>query len=145
MNPKKTPLKNSFLQSGRRIGAATAALALVMIAEVCFAAAGAGQQPSVILSSQQTANPAIPQATPESTPSTGAQQPAQPANGTPTVSTPPTPPLPAPTSTGPGFVFPQLNDREIVVTAVGDVMLGTTFPDETGGLLPPNDGADLLQ
>ena len=24
-------------------------------------------------------------------------------------------------------------------------MLGTTFPDETGGLLPPNDGADLLQ
>ena len=145
MNPKKTPLKNSFLQSGRRIGAATAALALVMIAEVCFAAAGAGQQPSVILSSQQTANPAIPQATPESTPSTGAQQPAQPANGTPTVSTPPTPPLPAPTSTGPGFVFPQLNDREIVVTAVGDVMLGTTFPDETGGLLPPNGGADLLQ
>lgn len=29
--------------------------------------------------------------------------------------------------------------------AVGDVMLGTTFPDETGGDLPPNDGADLLQ
>jgi hypothetical protein len=39
-------------------------------------------------------------------------------------------------------VFPPLNDREIVVTAVGDVMLGTTFPD--AGLLPPNDGADLL-
>ncbi|HWG88286.1 MAG TPA: CapA family protein, partial [Candidatus Acidoferrales bacterium] len=50
-----------------------------------------------------------------------------------------------PASTGPGFVLPQLNDREIVVTAVGDVMLGTTFPDETGGLLPPNDGLDLLQ
>lgn len=31
---------------------------------------------------------------------------------------------------------------EIVVTAVGDVMLGTTFPDESA--LPPNDGADLL-
>ena len=31
---------------------------------------------------------------------------------------------------------------EIVVTAVGDVMLGTTFPDES--TLPPNDGADLL-
>ncbi len=29
--------------------------------------------------------------------------------------------------------------------AVGDVMLGTTFPDETGGDLPPKDGADLLQ
>lgn len=33
---------------------------------------------------------------------------------------------------------------EIVVTAVGDVMLGTTFPDDTGGDLPPNDGAALL-
>jgi hypothetical protein len=36
---------------------------------------------------------------------------------------------------------PSLYD-EIVVTAVGDVMLGTTFPDESA--LPPNDGADLL-
>ena len=34
---------------------------------------------------------------------------------------------------------------EIVFTAVGDVMLGTTFPDDTGGDLPPNDGADLLK
>jgi Bacterial capsule synthesis protein PGA_cap len=33
-------------------------------------------------------------------------------------------------------------DDEIVVTAVGDVMLGTTFPDES--TLPSNDGADLL-
>src|SRR5258708_33650072 len=33
----------------------------------------------------------------------------------------------------------------IVVSAVGDVMLGTTFPDSSGGDLPPNDGADLLQ
>jgi len=31
---------------------------------------------------------------------------------------------------------------EIVVSAVGDVMLGTTFPDDS--TLPPNDGADLL-
>ena len=36
---------------------------------------------------------------------------------------------------------PSPND-EIVVTAVGDVMLGTTFPDDS--TLPPNDGADLL-
>jgi poly-gamma-glutamate capsule biosynthesis protein CapA/YwtB (metallophosphatase superfamily) len=36
---------------------------------------------------------------------------------------------------------PSLYD-EIVITAVGDVMLGTTFPDES--TLPPNDGADLL-
>jgi hypothetical protein len=31
-----------------------------------------------------------------------------------------------------------------VITAVGDVMLGTTFPDDKGGDLPPNDGAALL-
>jgi len=33
---------------------------------------------------------------------------------------------------------------EIVFTAVGDVMLGTTFPDASGGDLPPKDGAGLL-
>lgn len=32
--------------------------------------------------------------------------------------------------------------NEINVTAVGDIMLGTTYPDESA--LPPNDGADLL-
>lgn len=31
-----------------------------------------------------------------------------------------------------------------MITAVGDVMLGSTFPDESGGSLPPNDGADFL-
>jgi hypothetical protein len=39
---------------------------------------------------------------------------------------------------------PDLPYDEIVVTAVGDVMLGTTFPDASGGDLPPNDGAGLL-
>jgi hypothetical protein len=32
----------------------------------------------------------------------------------------------------------------VTFAAVGDVMLGSTFPDETGGLLPPRDGEDLL-
>jgi hypothetical protein len=33
----------------------------------------------------------------------------------------------------------------VVVAAVGDIMLGTTFPDESkGALLPPDDGAGLL-
>jgi len=49
-----------------------------------------------------------------------------------------------PAHAGPGFIFPALNNHELVVTAVGDVMLGTTFPDENGDLLPPNDGADIL-
>jgi hypothetical protein len=35
--------------------------------------------------------------------------------------------------------------EEVTFIAVGDVMLGTTFPDATGGSLPPNDGADTLQ
>ena len=35
--------------------------------------------------------------------------------------------------------------EEIVVTAVGDVMLGSTFPDASGGELPPNDGSGLLK
>jgi hypothetical protein len=39
-------------------------------------------------------------------------------------------------------VSPSSPYDEIVVTAVGDVMLGTTFPDDS--TLPPNDGADLL-
>ena len=71
-------------------------------------------------------------------------QPQQLPAAAPNASPSPTP-ASVPASAGPGFVLPQLNDREIVVTAVGDVMLGTTFPDETGGLLPPNDGVDLLQ
>jgi hypothetical protein len=53
-------------------------------------------------------------------------------------------PLPAPvgpqsTENAAHLPFPY---DEIIVTAVGDVMLGTTFPDES--TLPPNDGADLL-
>ena len=41
--------------------------------------------------------------------------------------------------------LPSEGQQEIVFVAVGDVMLGTTFPDESGGDLPPNDGADLLR
>lgn len=36
------------------------------------------------------------------------------------------------------------DDQDLIkVIAVGDVMLGSNFPDDSG--LPPNDGADLLQ
>jgi len=36
------------------------------------------------------------------------------------------------------------NDQDVIkVIAVGDVMLGSNFPDDSG--LPPNDGADLLR
>ncbi|HYL92971.1 MAG TPA: CapA family protein, partial [Alphaproteobacteria bacterium] len=40
---------------------------------------------------------------------------------------------------------PPVAEQEIVVTAVGDVMLGSTFPDTSGDSLPPNDGADILK
>jgi hypothetical protein len=39
---------------------------------------------------------------------------------------------------------PAPDEVEITVAAVGDVMLGSTFPDESGGGLPPDDGKDLL-
>lgn len=35
------------------------------------------------------------------------------------------------------------NPEAITIAAVGDIMMGSTFPDETR--LPPNDGKDLLQ
>ena len=87
---------------------------------------------------QSTPPPSLSPATPQT-----AEQPYTPAGASPSPTPTPAPEL-IPAQTGTAFVLPQLNDREIVVTAVGDVMLGTTFPDETGGLLPPNDGADLL-
>jgi len=66
-----------------------------------------------------------------------AQQPAAPPG-------PATPATPAPMQT-PSPIIPRNTPAdEIVVTAVGDVMLGTTFPDADGNSLPPNDGADLL-
>jgi hypothetical protein len=75
------------------------------------------------------------------------------SSGVPTQSSPiPTPPpsplpTPQPSPAVPqtiavDAVHPPSPYDEIVVTAVGDVMLGTTFPDES--TLPPNGGADLL-
>jgi len=62
---------------------------------------------------------------------------------TPQVSPSPTPaPLASPSPIANGSIQKTSNSDEIIVTAVGDVMLGTTFPDES--TLPPNDGADLL-
>lgn len=53
-------------------------------------------------------------------------------------------PQTAPSTTQTTPAVPQ-NPDEIVFMAVGDVMLGTTFPDASGGDLPPNDGADILR
>ena len=71
-----------------------------------------------------------PPSTPQQPPQAGAPQP-QPGQNQPVPGTP-MPAVPSP-------------EEEITLEAVGDVMLGTTFPDASGGDLPPNDGADLLQ
>src|SRR5215470_13596582 len=69
-----------------------------------------------------------------------AQLPTVPPSAGDQPSPPPTQPSPSPVAIN--SVPPTSSSDEIVVTAVGDVMLGTTFPDESS--LPPNDGADLL-
>jgi poly-gamma-glutamate capsule biosynthesis protein CapA/YwtB (metallophosphatase superfamily) len=84
-------------------------------------------------SSQTPQEPANPQAAPAVAPQSppAIPQPAQEANGTNS------------TQQQNDATTPQPNPYdEIIVTAVGDVMLGTTFPDDSA--LPPNDGADLL-
>jgi hypothetical protein len=79
--------------------------------------------------------------------------PAPPAG--PAAPLPPSPPsAPAPPAPPSGEARPEpparAEDRPpapavpITVAAVGDVMLGSAFPDETGGLLPPDDGKALL-
>jgi hypothetical protein len=79
----------------------------------------AEQRPSVTPAQEHQGTQPVAQPTPSASPLTGQ-----------------TVPLPTP------IAVPNVYD-EIVVTAVGDVMLGTTFPDES--TLPPNDGADLLK
>ena len=77
------------------------------------------------------------------------QQVQVPAQASPTQTTTPTiaqpVPAPSPEPSQPksdSNISPPNAYDDIVVTAVGDVMLGTTFPDES--TLPPNDGAGLL-
>ena len=44
--------------------------------------------------------------------------------------------------TNPAELVPQQTNEPITIAAVGDIMLGSTFPNESR--MPPNDGADLL-
>jgi hypothetical protein len=101
-------------------------IVLVMTAQPCAA----------MIQSTQSTSGAIAQPSPAPTAVTPPIK-ASPAQ------TPQPSPLPTPLqSTMEDAVHPPSPYDEIVVTAVGDVMLGTTFPDES--TLPPNDGADLL-
>jgi hypothetical protein len=64
--------------------------------------------------------------------------------GAPAPEAAPQAPAATPTETPAPADAPAAVPAPITVAAVGDVMLGSTFPDETGGLLPPDDGARLL-
>ncbi len=57
---------------------------------------------------------------------------------------PAAPPTPASASAEGAARAAAASAFPITLAAGGDVMLGTTFPDETGGLLPPEDGRTLL-
>ena len=100
----------------------------------------------IILSAVQPCAAMI-QSAQETQPPTAQPSPT-PAASTPPIQSSPTPtpqpsPSPAMPQTNAGdAVHPPSHYDEIIVTAVGDVMLGTTFPDDS--TLPPNDGADLL-
>lgn len=92
------------------------------------------------LSSTQMAQQTASQPSQESKPVTSGASPASQISPTST-------PAPSPTPSGPqtiavDTVHPPSPYDEIVITAVGDVMLGTAFPDDS--TLPTNDGADLL-
>lgn len=123
-----------------------AGLLAIAIASHCMVA-HAQQEPSPPQSTQQP-SPA-PSPTPIPTPS---PTPISSPTATPTPSEPQAPaggqqPQPTPATSQPTQPEPATPQgaEELVFVAVGDVMLGTTFPDESGGDLPPNDGADLLK
>jgi hypothetical protein len=56
----------------------------------------------------------------------------------------PAPPDAAPAPPPEPDAAPVEKDPVITFDAVGDVMLGTTYPDDTGHMLPPKDGAEIL-
>src|SRR6185312_3821035 len=122
-----------------------AALGMTIQWGLIFLALTAVQPCGAIIQSSQQMQPPVVQPTPLPTaaepapPSSPVLQPL-PAQTTPTPKSTPSPSMPQTIAVD--AVPPPSPYDEIVVTAVGDVMLGTTFPDDS--TLPPNDGADLL-
>jgi hypothetical protein len=90
---------------------------------------------AMIQGSQQQQQPVV-----QSSPIPAANTTPMQISPTPTPQPLPSPAVPQAASENP--VPPSSPYDEIIVTAVGDVMLGTAFPDES--TLPPNDGANLL-
>src|SRR2546423_2273581 len=99
---------------------------------------------------QNSASPAATAAPQQTPPQPASPQQPQPPKPSQISGTPPSEQT-VPETAAPVQAQPELaaqignNDSELVITAVGDVMLGTTFPEATGSSLPRNDGADILQ
>jgi Bacterial capsule synthesis protein PGA_cap len=108
-----------------------------------FLVLGAVQPCAAMTQSPQNPPPAMAQPSPSPALTAPAPQSLPGLQSVPPQTTPTPQPSPTlmPTSADNAAHPPSPND-EIVITAVGDVMLGTTFPDES--TLPPNDGVDLL-
>ncbi len=121
---------------------------------------------SVALFAQQPVapeqKPVAPAPAPEPKQTTTLPEPTKPKEATP-ASAPTTPPTPsgpvqatpstqvAPTPAAPEIVWspvrasvPATPEDELVIAAVGDIMLGSTFPEKDGSALPPQDGLHLL-
>lgn len=79
-------------------------------------------------------SPAQPAAAPQPPEPAQPAQPPQPPSGLRSEATPPAPPA----------TEPPPSPAPVTFALTGDVMLGSSFPDETGGLLPPDDGRTLL-
>ncbi len=94
--------------------------------------------------------PVTPEAGPTSTTAAPPTATSTPTSTAPSVAPPPGN-LPSPPRSGgegqgegaPSATTPP-QQPPLTIAAVGDVMLGSAFPDETGGMLPPDDGAHLL-
>ncbi len=77
-------------------------------------------------------------------------KPVAPGSETSTATPTPTEALPSPPRSGGegqgegAAAEPRPAAAPLTLAFAGDVMLGSTFPDETGGMLPPDDGAHLL-
>jgi hypothetical protein len=113
----------------------------------CLLAAGCAHAPAAHLPLPGApAKPAVPPPGPAAAaeaevapPAAAEEEPAPPAE------VPPAPPAEAPAAPPAEAPPAPPAERPLTVAAVGDVMLGSTFPDESkGSLLPPDDGAGLL-
>lgn len=112
---------------------------LALLAALALSAAGCAHAPRP----EGNVPPAPPQppAAPQAPAPAAPAQPAQPPSG---VRSDAAPAPGAPAAGGPPEAAPPPAPAPVTFALAGDVMLGSSLPEETGGLLPPDDGRALL-